>query len=77
MKGWNWREWISPTTTPKIISKDVAHWMRDDWDEPFEVVGSIPKSPAFIDGAAGAATLGTIWVQCQERKIEDGSYDKK
>ena len=30
-----------------IIPKNVVHWMRNDWEEDFEVIGIYPDVPSF------------------------------
>jgi quercetin dioxygenase-like cupin family protein len=45
-----WVEGVEYIMTPgsaMIIPKNVVHWMRNDWDEPFEVVGIYPEVPNF------------------------------
>lgn len=46
-------QWIDGTPyimTPgsaMILPKNAVHWMRNDWDEPFEVIGFYPDVPNF------------------------------
>ncbi|NMC14262.1 MAG: cupin domain-containing protein [Chloroflexi bacterium] len=40
-------EYIMTSGSAMIIPKNVVHWMRNDWDEPFEVVGVYPDVPNF------------------------------
>jgi len=40
-------EYIMTPGSAMIIPKNVVHWMRNDWDEPFEVVGIYPDVPNF------------------------------
>ena len=40
-------EYIMTPGSAMIIPKNVVHWMRNDWDELFEVVGIYPDVPNF------------------------------
>ncbi len=40
-------EYIMTPGSAMIIPRNVVHWMRNDWDEPFEVVGIYPDVPNF------------------------------
>ncbi len=40
-------EYIMTPGTAMLIPKNVVHWMRNDWDEDFEVVGIYPEVPSF------------------------------
>ena len=40
-------EYIMTPGSAMIIPKNVVHWMRNDWDENFEVVGIYPDVPNF------------------------------
>jgi quercetin dioxygenase-like cupin family protein len=49
-KAVQWVEGVEYIMTPgsaMIIPRNVVHWMRNDWDEPFEVIGIYPDSPNF------------------------------
>ncbi|MCL4559064.1 MAG: cupin domain-containing protein [Chloroflexi bacterium] len=41
------KEYIMTPGTAMLIPKNVVHWMRNDWDEDFEVVGIYPEVPSF------------------------------
>ena len=41
-------EYIMTPGSAMIIPKNVVHWMRNDWDEHFEVVGIYPDVPNFF-----------------------------
>lgn len=41
------KEYIMTPGSAMIIPKNVVHWMRNDWDEPFEVIGIYPEVPNF------------------------------
>jgi quercetin dioxygenase-like cupin family protein len=40
-------EYIMTPGTAMLIPKNVVHWMRNDWDEDFEVIGIYPEAPHF------------------------------
>ena len=40
-------EYIMTPGTAMLIPKNVVHWMRNDWDEDFEVIGIYPEAPNF------------------------------
>ena len=40
-------EYIMTPGTAMLIPKNVVHWMRNDWDEEFEVIGIYPEVPNF------------------------------
>ena len=40
-------EYVMTPGTAMIIPKNVVHWMRNDWDEEFEVIGIYPDVPNF------------------------------
>jgi quercetin dioxygenase-like cupin family protein len=40
-------EYIMTPGSAMIIPKNVVHWMRNDWDENFEVIGIYPDVPNF------------------------------
>lgn len=40
-------EYIMTPGTTMLIPKNVVHWMRNDWDEEFEVIGIYPEVPNF------------------------------
>jgi quercetin dioxygenase-like cupin family protein len=49
-KAIQWVDGVEYIMTPgaaMIIPKNVVHWMRNDWDENFEVVGIYPDVPNF------------------------------
>jgi quercetin dioxygenase-like cupin family protein len=49
-KAIQWVDGIEYIMTPgsaMIIPRNVVHWMRNDWDESFEVVGIYPDVPNF------------------------------
>jgi quercetin dioxygenase-like cupin family protein len=49
-KAIQWVEGVEYIMTPgsaMIIPRNVVHWMRNDWDEPFEVIGIYPEVPNF------------------------------
>ncbi len=49
-KAIQWVDGIEYTMTPgtaMLIPKNVVHWMRNDWDEEFEVIGVYPEVPNF------------------------------
>lgn len=41
-------EYIMTPGTSMLIPKNVVHWMRNDWDEEFEVIGIYPDAPNFV-----------------------------
>ncbi|HOQ97267.1 MAG TPA: cupin domain-containing protein [Anaerolineae bacterium] len=40
-------EYIMTAGTAMLIPKNVVHWMRNDWNEEFEVIGVYPEVPNF------------------------------
>src|SRR5574341_1287869 len=51
-KAIQWVEGVAYIMTPgsaMIIPKNVVHWMRNDWDEDFEVIGIYPEAPNFLE----------------------------
>lgn len=40
-------EYVMTPGTAMQIPKNVVHWMRNDWDEDFEVIGIYPDVPNF------------------------------
>jgi quercetin dioxygenase-like cupin family protein len=40
-------DYIMTSGTAMLIPKNVVHWMRNDWDEEFEVIGIYPEVPNF------------------------------
>jgi quercetin dioxygenase-like cupin family protein len=40
-------EYIMTPGTAMLIPKNVVRWMRNDWDEEFEVIGIYPEAPNF------------------------------
>lgn len=40
-------EYVMTPGTAMLIPKNVVHWMRNDWDEEFEVIGIYPDVPNF------------------------------
>ena len=40
-------EYIMTPGTAMLIPKNVVHWMRNDWEEEFEVIGVYPGAPHF------------------------------
>ncbi len=49
-KAIQWVNGIQYIMTPgsaMIIPKNMVHWMRNDWDDQFEVVGIYPDVPNF------------------------------
>jgi len=49
-KAIQWVEGVAYIMTPgtaMLIPKNVVHWMRNDWDEEFEVIGIYPEVPNF------------------------------
>jgi quercetin dioxygenase-like cupin family protein len=50
-KAIQWVAGVAYVMTPgtaMIIPKNVVHWMRNDWDEDFEVIGIYPEAPNFL-----------------------------
>lgn len=49
-KAIQWVDGVEYTMTPgtaMIIPRNIVHWMRNDWDEEFEVIGIYPDVPSF------------------------------
>ena len=41
------KEYIMTPGSAMILPKNEIHWMRNDWEEPFEVIGFYPDVPNF------------------------------